>query len=111
MGIWRDLNGALHDDMGGAALTLPSWPKGMVQLSAAEAAAQAPTAQQLHQQLLMQAQNALARTDLVALRCIKAGVVFPAAWLSYTTALRNIANGTDTTSTTIPAQPAYPAGT
>ncbi len=70
-----------------------------------------PTPQQLHDELVKQAQAALGRTDSVALRCIKAGVAFPAAWQTYTTALRNIANGTDTTSTSLPAAPAYPAGT
>ncbi|HEY6020582.1 MAG TPA: hypothetical protein VIY48_12035 [Candidatus Paceibacterota bacterium] len=54
---------------------------------------------------------ALDKTDMVAIRCIKAGVVFPADWQSYTQSLRAIVNGTDTTTTTIPVAPAYPAGT
>lgn len=33
------------------------------------------------------------------------------AWVNYRRALRNIINGTDTTSTAIPTKPAYPAGT
>lgn len=33
------------------------------------------------------------------------------AWVNYRRALRNIINGTDTTSTSIPTKPAYPAGT
>lgn len=33
------------------------------------------------------------------------------AWVNYRRALRNIVNGTDTTSTAIPTKPAYPAGT
>ncbi len=70
-----------------------------------------PTPQQLHDELVKQAQAALARTDSVALRCIKAGVAFPATWQTYTTELRNIVNGTDTTSISLPAVPAYPAGT
>jgi hypothetical protein len=33
MTIWRDENGGLHDDMDGLALSLPSWPQGMTQLT------------------------------------------------------------------------------
>lgn len=69
------------------------------------------TAAQLHQQLQAKAQAELDKTDLVALRCFKVGVAFPAAWQAYTQALRAIVNGTDTTNTNLPAQPAYPAGT
>ncbi len=63
------------------------------------------------QLLVSRAQAALSNTDVVAGRCFKAGVAFPASWQSYTQALRAIANGTDTTSTSLPAQPGYPAGT
>jgi hypothetical protein len=70
-----------------------------------------PTAQQLYRQLQAQAQAALDQTDRVASRCFKAGVAFPPAWQTYTTALRNIMNGTDTSSTSLPAKPPYPAGT
>lgn len=61
--------------------------------------------------LQAQAMAALDKTDIVCLRCFKAGVAFPAAWQSYTQAIRAISNGTDTTSTTLPTMPAYPAGT
>ena len=48
MTIWQDSNGSLHDDMDGAALSLPSWPQGMTQLTAAQVAAlQAPTLAQV----------------------------------------------------------------
>lgn len=57
------------------------------------------------------ARDALDASDMVCLRCYKAGVAFPSAWQTYTTALRAIVNGTDTTSTTLPTQPSYPAGT
>lgn len=33
MSVWQDTNGRLHDDMDGAALSLPAWPRGMVQLT------------------------------------------------------------------------------
>lgn len=112
MAIWQDANGKLHDDMGGAAFFLPGWPTGLTQLSDAQVAALQPTAAQLaHQQLQAQAAVALDKTDIVAARCFKAGIAFPAAWQTYTQALRAIINGVDTTSTSLPTQPAYPAGT
>lgn len=57
------------------------------------------------------AQIELDKTDLVALRCWKANVAYPTAWQTYTTALRAIVSGTDTTSTVLPTMPSYPAGT
>ena len=47
-------------------------------------------------------------TDMVALRCVKAGVPFPESWKTYTTILRDTFN---TGTGLIPAQPAYPVGT
>jgi hypothetical protein len=55
------------------------------------------------------ARAALTASDMVALRCMKAGVVYPAAWLSYVRTLRAIVAGTQTGP--LPAQPAYPSGT
>lgn len=57
------------------------------------------------------AKTQLAVTDMVALRCLKAGVAYPPDWQTHTIALRNIAAGIDTTSTSLPITPAYPAGT
>lgn len=37
MTIWKDSAGALHDDMGGEALGLPTWPQNMTELSEEEA--------------------------------------------------------------------------
>jgi hypothetical protein len=59
--------------------------------------------------LIALAVAALAASDRVAIRCIKKDVSF-ATWLSYDEALVAIINGTDTTSTTLPTKPAYPAG-
>lgn len=42
MTLWIDSNNQVHDDMSGAALTLPSWPKGMTPYTPP-----APTAAQL----------------------------------------------------------------
>lgn len=48
MAIWKDQNGTLHDDMEGTALSLPSWPQGLVLLTSEQAAAlQQPSANQL----------------------------------------------------------------
>lgn len=71
----------------------------------------APITQSAGAVLKQQAQAALNATDLVCLRCYKSGVAYPTDWQTYTTALRAIVNGSDTTSTTLPTQPAYPAGT
>ena len=45
------------------------------------------------------------------IRCVTAGVTVPATWTAYILALRAIVNGTDKTSTTLPTQPAFVAGT
>ncbi|MFH1157595.1 MAG: hypothetical protein V1721_01730 [Pseudomonadota bacterium] len=52
-----------------------------------------------------QALDALTVTDLVALRCVKAGMPFPSDWWDYVTDLRAIVNGDDGP---LPKQPAYP---
>ena len=54
-----------------------------------------------------EAQAALDKSDLVALRCFKNGVSFPAEWADYCTALRAIVvSGVGP----VPAQPNYPKG-
>ena len=54
------------------------------------------------------AQAALLANDLVATRCIKAGVPYPPEWLAYDQALRTFI-GTGTGS--LPERPGYPEGT
>lgn len=39
MGIWKDKNNALYDDMGGEAIKLPGWPDGLTKITDAEAQA------------------------------------------------------------------------
>ena len=56
------------------------------------------------------AQEALAKTDDVYIRCGKAGVTFPPEWITYVITLRAIANGSSSISV-LPIQPPYPAGT
>lgn len=59
-------------------------------------------------QLRTAALERLKASDMVALRCIKAGVAYPAEWQAYDQALRGIAaSGIGS----IPDAPAYPAGT
>ena len=61
--------------------------------------------------LKIQAQAALDKSDVTMIRCIENGVAVPSAWTTYRHALRALVNGGDTTSTALPAIPAYPAGT
>lgn len=58
-----------------------------------------------------QAQIALNKSDLTMMRCVEAGITAPAAWNTYRKALRAIVTGVDITSTVLPTQPPYPAGT
>jgi hypothetical protein len=57
------------------------------------------------------AQAALERSDIVAIRCVKAGIDFPAEWLAYVVELRAIIADPDGAETPLPTQPSYPAGT
>lgn len=54
------------------------------------------------------AQMALDKSDITAIRCLKAEISFPAEWQNYVAALRVISN---TGIGPIPDQPAYPKGT
>lgn len=54
------------------------------------------------------AQKALLKTDIVALRCFKNGVPFPADWKIYVDSLRSIASSGKGA---IPSPPPYPEGT
>jgi hypothetical protein len=56
------------------------------------------------------ARNAMAKSDLVLLRCLEAGIPLPAAWKTYRTALRAILGATSGDGTKpLPTAPAYPA--
>lgn len=57
------------------------------------------------------AQDLLDKTDIVCLRCYKAGVAYPADWQKYTADLRAIVSAKSGDPTAIlPPTPAYPAG-
>jgi hypothetical protein len=62
-------------------------------------------------QLPSQAQAALDKSDTTIIRCYSAGVATPTSWETYRAELRAIVNGSDTTSTSLPATPTYPANT
>jgi len=51
----------------------------------------------------------LVETDLVALRCFKAGVQFPTEWINYVMALRERVGAT--VLSVAPTKPSYPEGT
>jgi hypothetical protein len=54
------------------------------------------------------AYDELAKSDMTALRCVKAGIPFPTAWQEYVAALREIFQ---TGIGPLPDQPPYPEGT
>lgn len=54
------------------------------------------------------AYDALAKSDMTALRCIKAGIAFPLDWQDYVATLRDIFQ---TGIGPLPEQPPYPEGT
>jgi hypothetical protein len=89
-------------------------PIGLIEISEEEYKTLiAPDVQnQLWLEYKAKAQALLDKTDLVCLRCYKAGVPFPSDWQKYTADLRIIvsANSGDPTST-LPLTPTYPVGT
>lgn len=60
--------------------------------------------------LKVKASAALDKSDLTAIRCLKAGVAFPVEWQTYVADLRAIVAGRSQ-ETALPAAPAFPAGT
>lgn len=80
----------------------------IAQWQADQAALQVAQAAEAVAALKASAQAALNASDMTAIRCVKAGVAFPAEWQSYVSALRAIiSSGTGT----FPARPAFPANT
>jgi len=54
------------------------------------------------------AKDLLEKSDIVVIRCYAASVPVPPDWDTYRKQLRNIMNGTDTTSIVLPTRPPYP---
>jgi len=70
------------------------------------------TEEQKWANLKLAAKAALANNDIVAIRCAKAGVKYPAEWQEYDSALREIVSSqTGDAGTAFPVRPAYPSGT
>lgn len=68
-------------------------------------------AEKAQQILVMTAQAALEKSDKTVIRAYAAGVALPTEWQNYRMALRQIVNGSDKTSKTLPVAPAdYPKG-
>jgi len=53
-------------------------------------------------------QTAIDKTDLVAIRCLKAGIEFPTEWREYTVALRALKASVVVAE--LPVMPSYPVG-
>lgn len=66
-----------------------------------------PSAEVVQSNNKMAAALALQKSDIVAIRCVKAGVPFPQEWVQYVNALRDAL----TSGNNIPDQPPYPEGT
>lgn len=106
MTIYKSPDGALHDDMGGGALALPSWPAGAVALTDDEVAAlQAPTTADLWADLRSERNALLAASDVLvtADRWAAYSDDERAAMATYRQALRDLPENT-----TDPAAPVWP---
>lgn len=57
---------------------------------------------------ILSAKRELEATDIVAIRCVKAGVPFPSEWKNYSDTLRSIVSGSEVE---VPVKPEYPGGT
>ena len=71
----------------------------------------APLAPITWKQYQQEARTLLDKSDIVATRCFKAGVSFPAEWQTYVAELRVIISASTGTPATLPINPAYPVGT
>ena len=83
-------------ELGYAEITDGSWPPAPIAINP----------------LVLEATQALVRSDVSVTRILAAGVAVPADFLSYRASLRAIATGKDITSTVLPAAPTdFPANT
>jgi hypothetical protein len=112
---YKDTNDGVHalSDTDIANGGLNYLPDGCIEITQAQAdALTAPTPTQLWQTYQSTAQDALDEGDMVAIRCAKAGVAYPAAWLARDFKLRAIVSATSGDPTiALSANPPYPTGT
>ena len=81
MSLWKDSNNEIHDDSDGAALSLPIWPQGMVQITQAEAdALLAPPPLSAKQSALNQI--AVLESSITQRRLREAAIGQDGGWLS-----------------------------
>lgn len=78
------------------------------EISEREIESAAALSQQISSILIEATKDELNKSDMVAMRCFKAGVDFPQEWKNYTLSLRNIILNK---SGQIPQRPNYPEGT
>lgn len=78
------------------------------EISALQSGQAASASEILAASLIQSAQSSLDKSDMVALRCLKAGIAFPTTWQTFVASCRAIVNGG---AGPIPDQPAYPEGT
>ncbi|BEV15156.1 phage tail protein [Herbaspirillum sp. DW155] len=108
---YKDLNGQVHElDSEYFEYLLPP---GSVKITDAEAAELlAPSPATLWAARQAEALAALAANDLVAIRCAKANVKYPAEWQAYDGILRSIVSASSGDATAaFPERPDYPSGT
>lgn len=114
MTLWHNpADGTLHDDMDGAALSLPSWPQGMTKASAEQIAeCNLLTDDQKWMSYQAQAMEMLSKSDTIIARCYENAVAVPADWIVYRKTLRAIVSSISGDSTVaLPTKPNYPKGT
>lgn len=108
---YKDPNGQVHElESEAFAYLLPAGSEKISESEAAELLA--PSAAQLWAAMQLKAKAALDGSDIVAIRCAKAGVKYPAEWQEYDSALRAIVSSqSGDTGTAFPVRPDYPSGT
>lgn len=108
---YKDPNGQVHElESESFAYLLPPGSEKISELEAAQLLA--PSEAQLWGAVQRRARAALEGSDIVAIRCAKAGVKYPAEWQEYDSALRAIVSSqSGDASAAFPDRPAYPSGT